>query len=149
MTTRPSELFAISAAALIVFSLLSRRLADQGGVSIAMGDVGYVFSASAVSLVMASFLCFFAVIYSIWPLLMSQRAGIWHYWITTASIIAFWICFYLFILRGSSDSSLTAYRKAYLFGQFGSMLVMALAQTIFVFNFVIAIIRLLNFTARR
>lgn len=142
MASRPSDLFAISAAALLIFSFLSRLLASPTGVSITLWNVGYVFSPSTVSLVMASLLCFFAAIYAIWPLPMNPTAGLWHYWITVLAIAAFWISFYLFTFHSLPSSNLTLYQTVALFGQFLSTMVIVLAQAIFVVNLMSAMVRL-------
>ena len=142
MANRPSELFAISAAVLVVFSFLSRLLPTQSGVSINLRSVVYGFSPSTVCLGMASLLCFFAAIYSIWPLPMNYRVGLWHYWITALAIVAFWTSFYLFAFHALPSSSLTVYQTIALFGQFVSIIVIVLAQAIFVVNLTLAIVRL-------
>jgi hypothetical protein len=149
MATSPSDLFAISAAVLLVLSFLSRLPGSRAGVSTTLHSVGYVFSPSTVFLVMASFLCFFAAVYSVWPLPMNQKAGIWHYWTTAVAIAAFWVCFFLFAFRVSPDSILTPYGKAALLGQFGSMIVILLAQTIFVVNLIFAVGHFWHFSASR
>jgi hypothetical protein len=142
MANRPSDLFAISAAALLLFSFLSRILASPTGVSVTLGNVGYVFSPSTVSLVMASLLCFFAAVYAIWPLPMNPTAGLWHYWITVLAIAAFWISFYLFAFHALPRSNLTLCQPVALFGQFVSIIVIVLAQGIFFVNLMSAIVRL-------
>lgn len=140
--TRPSELFAFSATVLLVFSFLSRLLPSQAGISIRLRNVGYVFPPSTAFLVMGSFLCFFAAIYSLWPLHMNNKAATWHYWVTITAIVAFWACFYLFALEASRESTLTERQTAALFGQFASMGVILFAQAIFVVNLTLAVVRL-------
>ncbi len=139
MANRPSELFAISAAALLAFSFLSRFLPTQNFVGIHLRSVVYAFSPSTVCLAMASLLCFFAAIYSIWPLPMNYRVGLWHYWITALAIVAFWASFYLFIFHPLPSSNLAPIA---LFGQLVSTIVIVLAQAIFVVNLTYAIVRL-------
>ncbi len=141
MANRPSELFAISAAVLLLFSFLSRLLATQSGVSITLGNVAYSFPPSAVCLWMASLLGFFAAVYSFWPLPMSHRVGLWHYWVTALAIVAFWTSFYLFAFHALPSSNLTMYQTILLFGQFVSMIFIVLAQVIFVVNLTLAIVR--------
>jgi hypothetical protein len=142
MTSRPSELFAISAAVLLVFSFLSRLLPTQSQVSIRLQSVVYGFPPSTVCLAMASLLLFFAAIYATWPLPMDYRIGLWHYWITALAIAAFWGSFYLCAFHAPTRSSLTSFQTVALFGQFVSIMVIALAQGIFVANLTLAIIRL-------
>jgi hypothetical protein len=91
---------------------------------------------------MASFLCFFAAIYSIWPLPMNYSAALWHYWITVLAVATFWASFYLFAFHAFPNSKVTPYREVALFGQFVSIIVIALAQTIFVGNLIFAAVRL-------
>jgi hypothetical protein len=147
LATRPSELFAISAAVLLGLSFLSRLSPGQAGISIAVRNVGYVFPPSTVFLAMASFLCFFAAISSRWPLSLNNRAAVWHYWITAAAIAAFWFCFYFFAFHATRESDLTVRQTAALLGQFISMMVILLAQTIFVANLAFAVVRFQNFNA--
>lgn len=147
MATRPSELFAISAAALLVLSFLSRLPTTQTSVGIHVGNVAYMFPPSAVFLVMATLLCFWAAAYAIWPLHMNLKAGIWHYWMTAVPIAVFWACFYLFGFRLTSTKN-TPYRLAVLLGQFMSLGVILLAQTMFIANLIFAVVRLRNLSAR-
>jgi hypothetical protein len=142
MATRPSELFAISATVLLLFSFLSRLLATQSSLSITVGSVAYAFPPSTVSLIMASLLCFFAAIYSIWPLPLNPTAAVWHYWITAFAMAAFWACFYFFAFHVLRDSKITPVQTIALFGQFVSLIVVAFAQTIFVGNLVFTVVQL-------
>jgi hypothetical protein len=142
MANRPSELFAISAAVLLVFSFVSRLLPTQSGVSIHLGSMVYGFPPSTVCLAMASLLCFFAAIYAIWPLPMNYSVGLWHYWITVLAIVAFWTSFYLFTFHALRSSNLSMYQTIALFGQFVSIIVIVLVQAIFVVNLTLAIVRL-------
>src|SRR6267154_5247591 len=123
MASRPSELFAISAALLLGFSFLSRLASSRAGISIALHSVGYVFPPSTVFLVMASFFCFFATIYATWPPHMNPKAGAWHYWIAAVGITAFWVCFYLCAFNFVPVSNLGPYSTAAFFGQFISVAV--------------------------
>jgi hypothetical protein len=144
---RPSELFAITAAVLLASSFLSRFLHIQTDVSIVVHEAGYVFPPSTVFLVMASFLCFFAATYSLWPLPLNNKAAAWHYWITTAAIAAFWLCFYFFAFKAPRESGLGLYQTAALLGQFVSVIVILLAQAIFVVNLILALVRLRRLSA--
>ncbi len=136
---RPSELFAISATVLLVLSFLSRLSPSHAGVSISLRRIGYVFPPSTVFLVMAMFLCFFSVIYSLWPLPLNVKAAFWHYWCTAVAIAAFWVCFYFFALHVPRDSNSTVSQTLVLFGQSVSMMMILLAQTIFVVNLFLAV----------
>ncbi len=140
--TPPSELFAVSAAVLLVCSFLCRLLQIQTGVSIVVHKVGYVFPPSTIFLVMASFLCFFAATYSLWPVPLGNKAAAWHYWITATAIAAFWFCFYFFAFKAPQESSLSSYQTGALFGLFASAIGILLAQAIFVVNLIFAVVRL-------
>lgn len=142
MATRPSELFAVSAAVLVVLSFLSRFPAKQALLSVTVRNIDYEFPPSAVFLVMSSLLCLSAAIYAIWPLRMNMTAGLWHYWVTAAAIAVFWACFYSFPMQESRPN--TSKRLGLLLGQFVSLGVILLAQTIFVSNLIFAVIRLRN-----
>jgi hypothetical protein len=87
---------------------------------------------------MATFLCFFSVIYSLWPLPMNVKAAFWHYWCTVIAIAAFWACFYFFALHVPRDSNVTLPQTTTLFGQFVSMIIILLAQAIFVVSLILA-----------
>jgi hypothetical protein len=139
---RPSDLFAVSAALLLVFSFLSRLFASQASVSIHLHKVAYAFSPSTLYIVMASFLCFFAAVYSIWPLSMNVKAATWHYWTTVAGIAVFWGCFYLFVVYFSPGSRPSTLLTAVLLAQAGAVTLVLLAQMIFVVNLTVAVIRL-------
>jgi hypothetical protein len=145
VATRPSELFAVSAAVLLMLSFLSRFPAKQALFSVTVRNTGYGFPPSAVFLVMASVLCFAAAVYAIWPLQMNMKAGIWHYWVTVVGIATFWMCFYSFPLNESGSN--TSYRLAMLLGQLMSLGVILLAQAIFVANLLFAVVRLRNISA--
>jgi len=147
VATRPSELFAISATILLVLSFLSRLSTTQTGVGVHLRSTVHVFPPSTVFLMMASLLCFSAAIYAIVPLQMNVKAGVWHYWMTAIPIVIFWACFYLFVFR-QADGANTSYRLAVLLGQFISLAVILIAQTIFAANLMVAVIRLRNITAR-
>ena len=140
--TRTSELFAISTAALLILSFLSRFSANQGGISIQLRNVAYVLPPSTVCLIMASLLCFSAAVYSLWPLPMNLKAGTWHFWSTAVAIAAFSACYYLFALRLEPVAGFESYKKAALLGLFSSLILGALAQIVFVVNLMLAVVRL-------
>jgi hypothetical protein len=142
--TRPSELFAASAALLLVFSFLQRLSASLAGVSIHLHKVVYVFSPGTLCIVMASFLCFFAAVYSIWPLLINAKAATWHYWTTAAGIAIFWVCFYLFAVYFSPGSRPSTFVTSVLLAQAVSVIFVLLAQMIFVVNLSLVIVRLIH-----
>jgi hypothetical protein len=138
--TRPAELFSIAAIALLALSLLSRFLAPGMAISVPLRGTAFLLPPGSVCLVMVAVLCFFAAAYSMWFFRFSQKAALWHFWVTATGIVLFWVLFYLsaYLLRQGVPSELTLSRlaTATLFGAFVSIAVTGLAQVIFVVNLV-------------
>jgi hypothetical protein len=132
---RPSELFAISALILVAIGLLARLVFAPGlGVSISWNRTGYVLPPSMVCYAIAAALCFFAVVYSLWMVPFNRTATLVHFWTTTAGTAAFLVAFYRL---GSNPSSV----RPTVWLVFGVPVAVALAQVIFVWNFVQALAR--------
>jgi hypothetical protein len=135
---RPAELFAIAATALLIFRFVGPVFTSPVFLDIHFRGTAYAFSPESVYLVMASFLCFYAFAYSLWILPLNRGAGLWHFWLTISAIAVFWVCFYLppWLLEGKSHSG---FGYGAVVGWFVSLLVLLLAQIIFVLNFALAI----------
>jgi hypothetical protein len=76
---RPSELFVIAALILLGFSLIAGFISPSGlGISVPWRGTGYVLPPSAISVGLATALCFYATIYSLrmLPFIALQRCGI-------------------------------------------------------------------------
>jgi len=95
---KASEMFVIGALVLLGFALVARSINPSPlGISITWRGTGYVLPPSTISIALATALCFFATIYSLWMLPFSRRAMLWHFWLTSIGIGVFWLAFY----RGS------------------------------------------------
>jgi len=141
--TRPAELFAIAALVLLVLRELGRTfLTVPSGFAISIRGTGYVFPPESVAIVVATFLCFFAAIYSLSLLPFNVKAGLWHFWITSVGLAFFWICFYLVPVVGSGTSG---FGKAAVWGWFVSALIVLLVQVLFVVNLVYSLAHLPRF----
>src|SRR5262249_22152810 len=98
---KPPDLFAISALALLGFAFIARFISPMGlGISVAWRGSGYVLPPEAISIAIATALCFCATVYSLWMLPFNRTAMLWHFWLTIIGIAVFWLSFY----RASSDS---------------------------------------------
>src|SRR5207245_1583431 len=92
---RSSEPFVIVALILLGFSLISRFISRSGlGISVTWRGTGYVLPPGSISVGLATALCFFATIYSLWMLPFNRTATLWHFWLTTIGIGVFWLAFY-------------------------------------------------------
>lgn len=130
---RASELFVISALFFLVFALFARSPATLG-ISFRWRGTGYVLSTYTVWLVMATLLCFFGAIYSLWMLPFNQTATFVHFWLTLIGMGAFWLAFYRL------GATLADSRPA-LWIAFAAPAIILLAQLIFVGNLVQAIVK--------
>lgn len=129
---RSSELFVIAALVLLAFSLLSRFIGTSSlGISVTWRGAGYVLPPSFISIGLATFLCFFGTIYSLWMLPFNRTATLLHFGLTAIGILVFWIAFYL------SPNSRTA-----VWTVFAAPAAVLLAQSIFVWNLVQAVFRM-------
>src|SRR3981081_789789 len=93
MVTSAARAFAIAAAVLLLFVLLFKSKVISTSIDISVHDTYFVFSATSVCLLMATFLSLFAAVYAIVP--TNPRVTSWHLWGTMGGIIAFWSSFSL------------------------------------------------------
>jgi len=129
---RSSEPFVIVALILLGFSLISRFISRSGlGISVTWRGTGYVLPPGSISVGLATALCFFATIYSLWMLPFNRTATLWHFWLTTIGIGVFWLAFY------RAPNSRTAVWAA-----FAAPAAVLLTQVIFVSNLIQAIFRM-------
>jgi len=90
-----SEMFVIGALVLLGFALVARFINPSPlGISITWRGTGFVLPPSTISIALATALCFFATIYSLWMLPFSRTAMLWHFWLTSIGIGVFWLAFY-------------------------------------------------------
>ena len=128
---RFSEWFVLVAIFLLGFSLIARFISPSGlGVSITWRGTGYVLPPGSISVGLATLLCFFATIYSLWMLPFNRAATLWHFWLTTIGIGVFWMAFY-------TPNSRTA-----LWAFFAAPVAVLVTQVIFVWNLAQAIFRM-------
>jgi len=133
---KASELFVISALILLAFSLVARFINPSGlGISITWRGTGYVLPPSSISVALATALCFFATIYSLWMLPFNRTAMLWHFWLTAIGIGVFWLSFY------RAGSALPNSRTA-IWAVFVSPAVVLLIQVIFVWNLLQAMFKM-------
>jgi hypothetical protein len=131
-----SELFVITAMALLGFALAGRFMNPSLlGISIRWRGAGYVLPPNSICVALATALCFFATIYSLWMLPFNHTAMLWHFWLTTIGIAVFWLAFY------QAGSGLPNSRTA-LWAVFVSPAVILLTQVIFVWNLLQAIFKM-------
>ena len=139
--TRPTEICAISAAALLILSFVSRLSARPAFFSIVVRRTSYGFAPDSIFMAMAAVLSLSAAAYAFWPLPMNVKAGAWHSWVTVGGIAVFWMCFYLFPVDRNPPGA-KSYMLALLLGQLASLGAVLLAQTVFIGNLVVALVRL-------
>jgi hypothetical protein len=133
---RPSELFVITTILLLLFALFARFISPSDvGISIHWRANAFMFPPGSVCIALATALCFFAAIYSLWMLPFSRTATLLHFWLTSIGIALFWLSFY----RAATNlpNSPTA-----LWTFFVSTAVVLLAQVIFVWNVIQAIVKM-------
>jgi hypothetical protein len=130
------EMFVIGALVLLGFSLVARFTNPSVlGISITWRGTAYVLPPSAISVALATALCFFATIYSLWMLPFSRTAILWHFWLTAIGIGVFWLALY------RAGSALPNSRTA-VWAVFVSPAVVLLTQVIFVWNLLQAIFKM-------
>ena len=133
---RPPDLFVISALLLLVFALSARSISPSvSGIMTSWRGTLYVFPPSSICIALATMLCFFATIYSLWMLPFNQTLSLWHFWLTSVGIVVFLSAFYL------STANLPGSRTA-LWTFLVSPAVVLLVQVLFVWNFIQAILRM-------
>jgi hypothetical protein len=133
---KASEMFVIDALILLGFALVARFINPSGlGISISWRGAGYVLPPSTISIALATVLCFFGTIYSLWMLPFSRTAMLWHFWLTSIGIGAFWLSFY------RAGSALPNSRTV-VWAVFVSPAVVLLTQMIFVWNLLQAIFKM-------
>lgn len=131
---KPADLFTVSALVLLAFALLARFIgATPLGVSISWRGSGYVLPPELVSIAMATGLCFYATIYSLWMLPLNRTAISLHFWLTAGGITVFWVAFYR---AGSTESNASVWVA------FLTPAVVLLAQVIFLWNLAQAILKM-------
>lgn len=129
---KATELFVIVALILLVFALVARFFGPSGlGIAIIWRGAGYGLPPSFICITLATMLCFFASIYSLWMLPFNRAATWWHFSLTTIGIGVFWLAFY------RVPNSRTAVWAA-----FAAPAAILLTQVIFVWNFIQAIVRM-------
>jgi heme/copper-type cytochrome/quinol oxidase subunit 1 len=90
----PAKRFAIAAAVLLVLTpLISRVMNSAGDVDLTLHGTYYVLPRALICLMMAALLAVFAAAYSIFS--FRPRPATWHFWPTVASIVLFWLAFFL------------------------------------------------------
>jgi hypothetical protein len=132
---RPPDLFAISALLLLVFALSVRSISPTvSGIMTHVGRNLYVFPPNSICIALATMLCFFATIYSLWMLPFNPTLSLWHFWLTSIGIAVFLSALYL------STANLPGSRTA-LWAVLVSPAVVLLVQVLFAWNFIQAILR--------
>jgi hypothetical protein len=131
-----SEMFVISALILLGFSLAARFTNPSvSGISITWRGSAYVLPPTTISVALATALCFFATIYSLWMVPFSRTAMLLHFWLTGIGIGVFWLAFY------RAGSALPHSRIA-VWAVFVSPAVVLLTQVILVWNLLQAIFKM-------
>src|SRR5215467_4695757 len=129
---KATELYVIAALILLVFALVARFITPSGiGVSITWRGTGYALPPSFICIALATLLCFFASIYSLWMLPFNRTATWWHFSLTAIGIGVFWLAFY------QVPNSRTA-----VWAVFVAVAAILLTQVIFVWNLVQAIFKM-------
>jgi len=148
--SRPSEICAISAALLLVLSFVSRLSGRPAYFSVVVRQNSYAFAPKEIFLAMAAILSVSAAMYAFWPLQINVKAGSWHSWVTVGGMAVFWMCFYLFPLFpiDRNPPKANSYALALLLGQLTSLAVVLLAQTVFIGNLFVAVVRFRSFGIR-
>jgi hypothetical protein len=133
---RPPELFVISALLLLVFALSAPYISvTVSGIMTHCGRALYIFSPSSICIALATMLCFFATIYSLWMLPFNPTLSLWHFWLTSIGIAVFLSALYL--STENPQGSRTA-----LWAVLVSPVVVLLGQVLFVWNFIQAILKM-------
>jgi hypothetical protein len=133
---KASEMFAMEALILLGFALVARFINTPAlGISITWRGTGYVLPPGTISIALATALCVFATIYSLWMLPFSRIAMQWHFWVTSIGIVVFLLAFY------RAGSALPDSRTA-IWVVFVSPAVVLLSQVIFVWNLLQAIFKM-------
>ena len=133
---RPPDLFVISALLLLVFALSARSISPSVlGITTHWRGMLYVFPPSSICIALATMLCFFATIYSLWMLPFNRTLSLWHFWLTSVGIAVFLSALYL------STANLPGSRTA-LWTVLVSPAVVLLVQVLFVWNFIQAILKM-------
>src|ERR1017187_6983241 len=128
---KASEMFVIDALILLGFALVARFINSSAlGISITWRGTGYVLPPSTISIALATLMCFFATIYSLWMLPFSRTATLLHFGLTALGILVFWVAFYL------AQNS-----RAAVWTVFAAPAGVLLVQSIFVWNLFHAVFR--------
>jgi hypothetical protein len=135
---RTPDLFAASALILLGFALFARSISPAlAGISTSWRGTIYVFPPSSIFIALATMLCFFATVYSLWMLPFNRTLSLFHFWLTSTGIAVFVSAFYL------STANLSGSRTA-LWTVLVSPAAVLVIQVLFVWNFVQAILRMLR-----
>ena len=130
------DLFAISAFVLLGFTFLIRFInATPLGISVAWRGTGYVIPPEAISVAMATLLCFCATTYSLWMLPFNRGAMLLHFWLTAIGIAVFW---FSFLASNSTESR----SNIAVWAVFLVPVAVLLTQLIFVWNLFQAIVNM-------
>lgn len=130
---KASELFEISALILLVMALVARFISHSDfAVTITWRGTGYVIPPSTICIALATVLCFFATVYSLWMLPFNRTATLFHFWLTAVGIGVFWLAFY------QAGAALPNSRTA-LWIVFAAPAMVFLTQVIFVWNLIQAL----------
>ena len=130
---KASELFVMSALVVLVFALVARS-PSTWGISFGWRGTGYVLPTNTIWLALATLLCFFGTIYSLWMLPFNRTATLAHFWLTALGIGAFWLAFYR--MSATQAESQTA-----LWVGFAAPAMVFSAQFIFLWNLIQAIFK--------
>jgi hypothetical protein len=105
---------------------------------------GYGFSAASIYIFMAALLSLFAAVYAFWIVPLKQNVGSWHFWLTTVGLCLFWASYYSFSSVASNVrlKESTGMITAVALGWLTSVIVVTIAQGIFIANLISAILRL-------
>ena len=142
--SRSTMLLTIAAMGLLGFAFFCRYVGPSDFLIFSFRSQGYSFPPESVCVFMATFLCFFAAIYSFYLVPMNQTAALWHFWLTVGGICVFWIGFYWFkaLVRGGHSPELQGANQAAAVVWVSSFVVISIAQGIFATNLISGIVRL-------
>lgn len=138
--SRPQYLFATGAVALLVFGILSRFFMENLSFALQWRGNGYLFPVLSPCTAMAVLFCMFSAAYSLWMLPINEKAGMWHFWLTSAGVMVYWFSFLgLAEVAQSGGRAAPHLHSVVAWGQIASIPVLLVAQTIFVVNLTAAV----------
>jgi len=142
--TRPAELFAAAAIALFAIGLALPRFSTVRSFSISVNvhRIAYAVPLQTVLFGCAALFGVFAFIYSLWMVRITPSAGIWHFWLSTVSILLFGVGFVVIAtLPKPAPASVGGARTAAMWGSVLALPVFLLAQVVFLTSLILGIIR--------